>query len=235
MTMTSEKWNILLVEDDIELAELIQDYLNTYEFNVSIEHNGATAVGKIIQQQPDLVILDLMLPGKDGISICKEVREQFDNIIIMLTASNEIVDHVLGLEIGADEFIQKPVEPRVLLAHLRALLRRQQQVTKQLASECYQVGVIELFERDRLVKVAGHKVALLQNEYELLLFMFMRVGSVITRDDIFRHLKGIDYDGQSRFSDILVSQLRTKLAVDGISGNHIKTVRNKGYLLVEQF
>lgn len=233
--MTSEKWNILLVEDDIELAELIQDYLNTYEFNVSIEHNGQTAVGKIIQQQPDLVILDLMLPGKDGISICKEVREQFDNIIIMLTASNETVDHVLGLEIGADEFIQKPVEPRVLLAHLRALLRRQQQATKKLAAERYQVGVIELFERDRLVKVAGHKVALLQNEYELLLFMFMRAGEVITRDDIFRHLKGIDYDGQSRFSDILVSQLRTKLAVDGISGNHIKTVRNKGYLLVEQF
>ena len=232
--MASKEWNVLLVEDDVELAELIQDYLNNYEFNVSIEHNGAIAVDKIYQQQPDLVILDLMLPGKDGISICKVVRESFDNIIVMLTASNETVDHVLGLEIGADEFIQKPVEPRILLAHLRALLRRQQPLVKKSVSG-HKIGKVELFEHDRLVKVAGEKVELLQNEYELLLFMFMHVGKVITRDEIFRQLKGIDYDGQSRFTDILVSQLRTKLAVDGISGNHIKTVRNKGYLLVEQF
>lgn len=233
--MSNEQWRILLVEDDIELAELIQDYLNNYEFQVELIHNGTIAVEQIIEQQPDLVILDLMLPGKDGISICKEVREQFDNIIVMLTASNESVDHVLGLEIGADEFIRKPVEPRILLAHLRALLRRQEKVAQGQRVEKYQVGQVELFENDRLVKVAGQKIELLQNEYELLHLMFSHVGQIITRDQIFRHLKGIEYDGMSRFSDILVSQLRNKLAVDGISGNHIKTVRNKGYLLVEQF
>ncbi len=233
--MSNDKWSVLLVEDDIELAELIQDYLNNYEFQVELIHNGMVAVPQVIQQQPDLVILDLMLPGKDGISICKEVREQFDNIIVMLTASNESVDHVLGLEIGADEFIRKPVEPRVLLAHLRALLRRQEKAGKQTKVDKYQVGQIELFEHDRLVKVAGQKIELLQNEYELLHLMFTHIGQIITRDQIFRQLKGIDYDGMSRFSDILVSQLRNKLAVDGLSGNHIKTVRNKGYLLVEQF
>jgi len=233
--MENEQWNILLVEDDVELAELIQDYLNNFEFNVQVEHNGAMAVGRIIQQQPDLVILDLMLPGKDGISICREVREGFNHIIVMLTASNEVVDHVLGLEIGADEFINKPVEPRILLAHLRALLRRQQQLNQQPVIEKYQVGHIELFENDRLVKVSGEKIDLIQNEYELLFLLFSHVGKVISRDDIFRELKGIEYDGMSRFTDILISQLRTKLAVDGISGNHIKTVRNKGYILVEQF
>jgi DNA-binding response OmpR family regulator len=233
--MTNEKWRILVVEDDIELAELIQDYLNNYEFQVELIHNGAIAVEQIIQQQPDLVILDLMLPGKDGISICKEVRDRFENSIVMLTASNESVDHVLGLEIGADEFIRKPVEPRILLAHLRALLRRQEKTNKVQKIEKHQVGQIELFENDRLVKVAGQKIELLQNEYELLHFMFTHIGQIITRDQIFRQLKGIDYDGVSRFSDILVSQVRNKLAVDGISGNHIKTVRNKGYLLVEQF
>lgn len=233
--MKNEEWNILLVEDDVELAELIQDYLNNFEFNVQVEHNGAMAVGRIIQQQPDLVILDLMLPGRDGISICKQVREEFNNIIVMLTASSEAVDHVLGLEIGADEFINKPVEPRILLAHLRALLRRQQQAHQKTSIEKHQVGHIELFENDRLVKVAGKKIDLLQNEYELLLLMFSHVGKVISRDDIFRQLKGIEYDGMSRFSDILISQLRTKLAADGISGNHIKTVRNRGYILVEQF
>ena len=232
--MTKDKWNILLVEDDVELAELIQGYLINYEFAVDIEHNGLRAVDRIIQQQPDLVILDLMLPGKDGISICKDVRELFNNIIVMLTASNESVDHVLGLEIGADEFIHKPVEPRILLAHLRALLRRQVQGSQKTSVDKYQVGYIELFPSDRLVKVADQKVDLLQNEYELLLYLFINLGKVITRDDIFLQLKGIDYDGQSRFTDILISQLRTKLAVDGISGNHIKTVRNKGYLLVER-
>lgn len=232
--MTKDKWNILLVEDDVELAELIQGYLTNYEFAVDIEHNGSRAVDRIIQQQPDLVILDLMLPGKDGISICKDVRELFNNIIVMLTASNESVDHVLGLEIGADEFIHKPVEPRILLAHLRALLRRQVQGSQKTSVDKYQVGYIELFPNDRLVKVADQKVDLLQNEYELLLYLFINLGKVITRDDIFQQLKGIDYDGQSRFTDILISQLRTKLAVDGISGNHIKTVRNKGYLLVER-
>jgi len=233
--MQDNRWKILLVEDDVELAELIQDYLSCYEFSVEVVHDGSQAVSRIINDQPDLVILDLMLPGKDGISICKEVRADYSKIIIMLTASSESIDHILGLEIGADEFIHKPVEPRVLLAHVRALIRRQQIPQKIIEPVKTQLGKLEINTSDRLVKVDGIIVDLLNNEYELLLLLFRNIGKIITRDDIFKRLKGIEYDGASRFSDILISQLRNKLSIDGISGNHIKTVRNKGYILVEEF
>jgi len=233
--MQDNRWKILLVEDDVELAELIQDYLSCYEFSVEVVHDGSQAVSHIINDQPDLVILDLMLPGKDGISICKEVRADYSKIIIMLTASSESIDHILGLEIGADEFIHKPVEPRVLLAHVRALIRRQQIPQKIIEPVNTQLGKLEINTSDRLVKVDGIIVDLLNNEYELLLLLFRNIGKIITRDDIFKRLKGIEYDGASRFSDILISQLRNKLSIDGISGNHIKTVRNKGYILVEEF
>lgn len=233
--MQDNKWKILLVEDDLELAQLIQDYLSCYEFIVEVVHDGSQAVSRIGNDQPDLVILDLMLPGKDGISICKEVRADYSKIIIMLTASSESIDHILGLEIGADEFIHKPVEPRVLLAHVRALIRRQQIPRKSIEIVKTQLGNLEINTSDRLVKVDGIIVELLNNEYELLLLLFKNTGEIITRDDIFKRLKGIEYDGVSRFSDILISQLRNKLSIDGISGNHIKTVRNKGYILVEEF
>ncbi len=233
--MQDNKWKILLIEDDVELAQLIQDYLSCYEFSVEVVHDGSQAVSRITNDQPDLVILDLMLPGKDGISICKEVRADYSKIIIMLTASSESIDHILGLEIGADEFIHKPVEPRVLLAHVRALIRRQQIPQKIIEPVKTQLGKLEINTSDRLVKVDGIIVDLLNNEYELLLLLFRNIGKIITRDDIFKRLKGIEYDGASRFSDILISQLRNKLSIDGISGNHIKTVRNKGYILVEEF
>lgn len=233
--MSDIKWKLLLVEDDFELAELIQTYLNGYEFEVDVELNGEKAQQRIIDEQPDLVILDLMLPGKDGISICKDVRAYYDNLIVMLTASNESIDHVLGLEIGADEFLSKPVEPRILLAHLRALLRRQNKQAENANTGIMKVGDIEVLEYNRMVKVSGETLSLTQQEYELLLLLMKNKGTILTRDEIFKELKGIEYDGVNRFTDILVSQLRTKLGEDGTSDRHIKTIRSKGYLFVEQF
>ena len=233
--MSDIKWQVLLVEDDLELAELIQSYLNGYEFDVQVEHNGERAQEIIVETQPDLVILDLMLPGKDGISICKDVRAHFDNLIVMLTASNESIDHILGLEIGADEFLSKPVEPRILLAHLRALLRRHSKQEQSSERSVLKVGNIEVFEHNRMVKLDSETLELAQQEYELLVMLMKNMGTILSRDEIFKELKGIEYDGVNRFTDILVSQLRTKLATDGISDNHIKTIRSKGYLFVEQF
>lgn len=233
--MTDKKWDVLLVEDDQELAELIRDYLSHYEFNVTVETNGESAHQRIIDEQPDLVILDLMLPGKDGISVCKDVRPYFDNTIVMLTASKESIDHILGLEIGADEFLSKPVEPRILLAHIRALLRRQQKTENVSERSVFKIGNIELFEHNRMVKLNQQPLDLAQQEYELLVLLMKQCGKVLTRDEIFKELKGIEYDGINRFTDILVSQLRSKLAEDGVSDRHIKTIRSKGYLFVEQF
>lgn len=233
--MTDVKWQVLLVEDDVELAELIQGYLNGYEFDVQVENNGERAQDIILESQPDLVILDLMLPGKDGISICKDVRPHFDKLIVMLTASNESIDHILGLEIGADEFLSKPVEPRILLAHLRALLRRQNKREQSNDRSVIKVGNIEVFEHNRMVKLNSEILELAQQEYELLVLLMKNMGNILSRDEIFKELKGIEYDGVNRFTDILVSQLRTKLAADGKSDSHIKTIRSKGYLFVEQF
>ena len=233
--MSDIKWKVLLVEDDVELAELIQGYLNNYEFDVHVETNGDRAQEIILDAQPDLVILDLMLPGKDGISVCKEVRTNFDNLIVMLTASNESIDHILGLEIGADEFLTKPIEPRILLAHLRALLRRQTKRVELSERPVLRVGNIEVLEHNRMVKLNAEMLELAQQEYELLVLLMKNMGTILTRDEIFKELKGIEYDGVNRFTDILVSQLRTKLAKDGVSDQHIKTIRSKGYLFVEQF
>jgi two-component system response regulator RstA len=233
--MSDVKWKVLLVEDDIELAGLIKTYLSNYEFTVTVEHNGIKAEEIILSNQPDLVILDLMLPDKDGISICKDVRPNFDNLIVMLTASNESIDHILGLEIGADEYLSKPVEPRVLLAHLRALLRRQSLQIKKPSNKVVEVGSIQLYEENHLVKLNSKKIDLTRQEYELLVLLIKNMGTVLSRDDISKELKSIDYDGVNRFTDILVSHLRTKLAIDGKSEKHIKTIRGKGYLFVDQF
>ena len=230
-----QEYSLLLVEDDEELAELIQDYLQTMEFRVDIENNGAKAVDRILNEQPDIVLLDLMLPGMDGISICKQVRSQYHNLIVMLTASNETMDHVLGLEIGADEYLNKPIEPRILLAHLRALLRRQQRISQAAPSQVLRMGNILLEPSNRKLMVSNQPVELALQEYELLNLLMVQQGVILSRDAIFKQLKGIEYDGENRFIDILVSQLRSKLAVDGVSHKHIKTVRSKGYLFAKEF
>ena len=229
-----QKYSLLLVEDDVELAELISDYLSTMEFKVDIEGDGAVAVQRIVDEQPDIVLLDLMLPGMDGISICKEVRAKFGNLIVMLTASNETMDHVLGLEIGADEFLTKPIEPRILLAHLRALLRRQQRIAESADASILQVGSIILDPENRKLRVNNDIVELALQEFEFLYLMMKNVGKILSRDEILQQLKGIEYDGENRYIDILVSQLRSKLAVDDRSHKHIKTVRSKGYLLTKE-
>ncbi|WP_041022693.1 response regulator, partial [Pseudomonas sp. SHC52] len=122
--MEQEAWQILIVEDDQRLAELTRDYLESNGLRVAIEGNGAVAAQRIIVEQPDLVILDLMLPGEDGLSICRKVRAQYDGPILMLTARTDDADQIQGLDLGADDYVCKPVRPRLLLARIQALLRR---------------------------------------------------------------------------------------------------------------
>lgn len=228
--MSEKVINILLVEDDLELAELIQEYLNANGCSVSIETNGIEAEQKILSDEPDLVILDLMLPGKDGMSICKAVREKFPNPIIMLTASGDSVDHILGLELGADDYLSKPVEPRILLAHIRAVLRRTTAVPTP-TQNLVQVGNLTMDFSSRKVSVLEDVIELSGPEYELLSILVEHRGTTLSRDELLNLWRGIDYDGQNRIVDITISQIRSKLAVDNISDKLIKTVRNKGYLM----
>lgn len=228
--MTNNEHSILLVEDDIELAQLIQEYLSANGFSVAIESDGALAEERILSESPDLVILDLMLPGKDGMSICKSIRDEFTNPIIMLTASGESVDHILGLELGADDYLSKPIEPRILLAHIRAVLRRAIAIPSP-SQNVVQVGNITMDFSSRKVTVLDSVIDLTGPEYELLSILVEHRGNTLTRDELLNLWRGIDYDGQNRIVDITISQIRSKLATDKVSDKHIKTVRNKGYLL----
>ncbi len=231
------KTQILLVEDDQGLAEITQEYLESKDLSVSIVGDGLEAVDAIINGQPDLVILDLMLPGLDGISVCKKVRDQYKGPILMLTASADPFDQVVGLEIGADDFVQKPVEPRVLLARIRARLRNSEQpvtADNQAVPQDLIFTELTIKPASRQVLVGPHQVELTGPEYDVLLCLVENTGQIQDRDALFRAIRGIDYDGKSRMIDIIISQVRHKLNQFNYANQHIKTVRNRGYLFVPE-
>ncbi|NRB38606.1 MAG: response regulator transcription factor [Pseudomonadales bacterium] len=229
---------ILLVEDDQDLAELTADYLSGFGFCVNIESDGAKAVERALLEKPSLLILDVMLPGKDGIDICREVREKSSLPILMLTARGEQIDQILGLEMGADDYVCKPVEPRLLLARVKALLRRapvekdNQQGEEKITKQFYQFDNIELDNSARRVKVDDVEVDLTMPEYELLWLLATHAGHILSRAMIFKSIRGIEYDGSNRFVDLTVSHIRMKIGDDGDKPTRIKTVRGKGYLFV---
>jgi len=227
--------SILIVEDDVSLATLTQTYLEGKQFTVDVEHHGLAAVDRIIKGSYDLIILDLMLPGKDGIAICREVRHHYQGSILMLTASNDSVDQVLGLEIGADDYVQKPVEPRILLARVRALLRRSSiqpimAVENSASPELLVFADMTINLSARAVQLNNTELEFTSPEFDILAYLASNAGTIVSRDQMFRQLRNIDYDGQNRFVDITMSHIRRKL---GDQANiYLKTVRGKGYLFV---
>ena len=229
---------ILLVEDDTRLSALIQEYLQKQAMVVSIEHRGDLACERIVTESPDLVILDLMLPGMDGLEVCKAVRPQFAGPIMMLTARDEDIDQVVGLEIGADDYVTKPVQPRVLLARIRALLRRFPQngimQTQNQETGEYSYGCFKISTTAREAWLHDETLDLTTNEFDLLWLLASNPGEIFTRDTILERLRGIDYDGIDRSVDIRISRLRKKLGDDTGHPYRIKTIRGKGYLFVKE-
>jgi two-component system response regulator RstA len=230
---------ILLVEDDSRLSALIQEYLQKQAMLVSIEHRGDLACDRIIAESPDLVILDLMLPGMDGLEVCKAVRPQYAGPIMMLTARDEDIDQVVGLEIGADDYVTKPVQPRVLLARIRALMRRFSnnssavQAQQSEKSE-YSYGSFTISISAREAWLHDEALDLTTNDFDLLWLLASNPGKIFTRDAILESLRGIDYDGIDRSVDIRISRLRKKLGDDTGHPQRIKTIRGKGYLFVKE-
>ena len=215
----------------------MQEYLQQQGIVVSVEHRGDLAGRRILDQRPDLVVLDLMLPGKDGFEVCKEVRPEYGGPILMLTAKDEDIDQVVGLEIGADDYVTKPIQPRVLLARIRALLRRlgnNNNVTKSNVLTELEFGGLRLNEKAREVSLHGEVIDFSSNEFELLWFIARHAGKILSRDTILEELRGIDYDGFDRSVDVRISRLRKKLGDDSARPFRIKTVRGKGYLFVAE-
>ncbi|UXY16904.1 response regulator [Chitiniphilus purpureus] len=220
---------IMLIEDDLRLARLIADFLDNHGYAVSCEHRGDTAVSAVHRLNPDLVVLDMMLPGKDGLEICRELRQHSHVPILMLTAREEDIDQILGLESGADDYVVKPVEPRVLLARIRALLRRQSAPASTLPDRL-QFGHFAIDSGTRSVTLHGALVDTGTAEFELLWLLASNAGRVLSRDMILTSLRGVGYDGLDRSVDVGVSKLRKKLDDDPREPRRIKTVWGKGYL-----
>jgi two-component system OmpR family response regulator len=220
-------YRVLLVEDDPRLAELVMEYLSGYEFSVDLATRGDTALAHFKQSSPDIVVLDLMLPGMDGMVVCRQIRELSDVPILILTAREDSYDEVSGLEQGADDFVNKPVQPRVLLARLRALLRRTQ--AKAAAdSRVLEFGGLRIMTDDRSVSWRGQSCVLSNTEYKLLLVLAEAAGRVLSRDELLKKMRGIEFDGLDRSIDNCISKLRRKF--DDNLSEKIKTVWGEGYL-----
>ena len=223
--------HILVVEDDASIAEWISDYLTHHGYQISVANRGDTAVELIAEDKPDLVLLDIMLPEKNGFEVCKEVRHFFYGPILIMTACNEDADEVLGLELGADDFISKPVKLRVLLARIKALLRRGGRAEEQ-NTNIRVFGSLHIDSRSKTVTIDNKEVALSANEFDVLWLLALQSGKVVSRNELVSQLRGFDYDGFDRSVDIRVSRLRKKLNDSSERPYKIKTVWGKGYLFV---
>lgn len=222
---------ITLVEDDAELARWVSDYLQQHEMAVQVADRGDTAVELIEREPPDLVLLDLMLPGKDGHQVCREIRAFYNGPVLILTANDEELDEVLSLEIGADDFVSKPVRPRILLARIKALLRRSAPASES-QREQLAFGSLSIDASARSVRLGGNDVALSNAEFDLLWLLAQQAGEVINRRQLVQQLRGFDYDGFDRTVDVRISRLRKKLGDTASTPERIKTIWGKGYLFV---
>lgn len=242
--MDQQKSYILIVEDDKKLARLVKEYLDSKGYRTEIESRGDKASERIVVEQPDMVLLDIMLPGMDGLTVCKSVRPKYRGPIMMLTALNEEIDEIVGLEVGADDYIAKPALPRLLLARIKSVLRRFELANDiKTAGEGngqssishprqISVGQLQIDSSRRLATAAGKELDLTTAEFDLLWLLMNNAGIVLTRDEIYRELRGIDYDGLDRSIDLRIARLRKKIGDDAKNPHMIKSVRSVGYLLV---
>ncbi|BAO45689.1 response regulator [Thiolapillus brandeum] len=228
-----KKDKILIIDDDQELTLLISRFLVKNGYVVEVRNTGEDAAQYIERFQPDLLVLDLMLPGTDGLSICRTIRPGFPNPIIMLTALDDEIDEVTGLEVGADDYLRKPISPRVLLAHIRAQLRKHGSLEGASGSAALTAnnGRLRIDPATREVVQNHKKLVLSTAEFDLLHTLAKQAGQIITRDQLHRKIFHMEYDGVDRSIDIRISRLRRKLGDDPREPAVIKTVRGRGYLL----
>ena len=229
---------IVFVEDDAELGALIADFLARHQMDVVLEPRGDAALETIAREQPDLVLLDIMLPGKDGLTLCRELRPGFDGPIVMLTSLDSDLNQILSFEIGADDFVLKTSPPTVLLARLSSLLRRKRQPPVTQAAPARRTrlafGALVVDEGRREVSLGGQPLALSTAEFDLLWLMASHAGQVLSRDTLMQAMRGVSYDGLDRSVDVAVSRLRRKLGDVPPAPTRIKTLRNQGYLFVAE-
>ena len=221
---------VLLIDDDREHSDLMQAYFKRFGINLVCAYDAEQGFKKLAREEPDLLLLDVMLPGKDGFEICREVRKTSNIPIIMLTARGDVIDRVSGLELGADDYIGKPFEPRELVARVQATLRRSE-IAGPTVGELNFEG-LSIDTEARSVRVDDQPVELTSMEYELLLILARRQGRKLSRDDILSELRGIDAAILTRSVDIMISRLRQKLGDSVKPPRFIQTIWGRGYSFV---
>jgi DNA-binding response OmpR family regulator len=220
---------VLLIDDDRRHSELLSAYCHRYDIEVDCAYDGESGLRRLAATRPDLLLLDIMLPGRDGFSVCREIRRRSRVPVIMLTARGDVVDRVTGLELGADDYIAKPFEPRELVARIQSVLRRTEPATNRALLE---YEGLSIDTPSRTVIADGARLELTTMEYELLLLLASHPGRDFSRDEILGALRGIDAAILTRSVDILVSRLRSKLGDTSRPGRWIHTVWGRGYRFI---
>ena len=220
---------ILIIDDDEKLNRLLHDFLGDFGFDTLFTTHPAEGLQLVKKKAPDLVILDVMMPDIDGFEVCKTIRHEHTVPIIMLTARGEVTDKIVGLELGADDYLAKPFEPRELVARIRSVLRRSRNIDDTRPQT---FGRLKIDFAKQLVTLDGEKVDLTTNEFVALAFLVKNAGKVLDRDQILQELRGMDCDAFNRSVDITMSRLRQKLKDDPRSPSFIKTIWGTGYVFI---
>ncbi len=223
---------ILIIDDDLALCELLQSFLLRYDYDVATAQHPDQGISLLHQYKPDLIILDVMLPGRDGFAVLQELRREHSIPVIMLTARGDVMDKVVGLEMGADDYLPKPFEPRELVARIQTVLRRSHPVTmdnKVFTSDGLSVDLLK-----RTASLHKQVLDISTMEFELLALLIRHPGKIMSRDDIMENLKGMDWDALNRTVDITISRLRQRLQDDPKQPRFIKTVWGKGYQFIAE-
>lgn len=221
------RWRVLVVEDDAPIARLISEYLGAEGFEVDVAPDGEMGVGRTRAWEPDVLVLDLMLPGIDGIEVCRQVRAFSDAYVIMLTARTDELDRVIGLSVGADDYLAKPFSPRELAARVRAMLRRPRSPDAGASARVFGDLVIDVAGRE--VSVAGERIELTRTEFDILDTLSSRPRAVLARRALLEAVWGEDWFGDDHVIDVHVANLRRKLGDDPAESRYLRTVRGVGY------
>lgn len=223
-----------MIDDDEKLVDLVSDYLLPHGFEVNAEHDGNAGLDKFQNSNPDLIILDLMLPGIDGLEICRRIRTESDVPILMLTARGEETDRIVGLEIGADDYLAKPFNPRELLARIKAIMRRScGKSPSPESNDRLSVGNVVLDPATRQAFVNGEEITLTTAEFDLLAVMLKSAGRVLSRDQLMQQLHGSSWSYFDRSIDVHISRIRQKIEDNPRQPQLLKTIRGVGYQFIK--
>ena len=227
----ANKTKLLVIDDDEKLNRLLIDYLSRFGFAVTAHTHPLKGLKAIKSLEPELIILDVMLPDLDGFEVCKQIRQEHSIPIIMLTARGDVTDRIVGLELGADDYLPKPFEPRELVARIQSILRRNRQ---GLEKEIMKRGELSVDLSRHQASIKDQPIDLTTAEFEILKLFIKRSGIVLSRNQILEHLWDIEWDVYNRSVDVLISRLRQKLGDNPRNPTYIKTVWGSGYMFIAE-